>query len=500
LSLFVGALDVSIVATAAPTISAELSSASGYTWIGASFILANVSTCAIWVKLSDIWGRKIILMVLLVWFAASSVVCATAKSIEMLIAGRALQGAACGGLILLVHVCISDLFSLRQRSLFLGLTEGVWALAGGIGPVLGGVFSSLLTWRWCFWINLPFSGLAACIIFFFLDIKHEHTSLAAGMRAVDWMGILTFLGCSLMLMLGLDFGGDVLPWNSTKVIVLLAVGGSLVFAFIYSEVKLAKYPLIPMNIFNKKRKVATLLLAFFHGFTFMSAEYYIPLYLQSALGASPLQSGLLLLPFIVTTAISGIICGAIIHRTGRYRELIWIGSILLCIGLGLFIMFSPQTTVAQVIGYQIIGGIGSGLLFESPVIAIQSQVGPEDMATATSTINFIRNVAIALSVVVGGSLVQNSMSKQTAAFISAGLPEDLIQQFSEQNALANVLAVKAIPNETWRLVVEDAFCSALRNLWILSAAIAAAGVLTSLFIGQSHLSTEHTETVTGLKK
>jgi MFS family permease len=149
LSLFVAALDATIVSTAAPTISADLNSAAGYTWIGGAFLLANAASGPIWAKLSDIWGRKPIVLAALAVFFASSAVCATAKTMESLIIGRAFQGAAGGGLILLTHVCISDLFSLRQRSLLMGFTEGIWALAGGIGPVLGGVFASLVSWRWC---------------------------------------------------------------------------------------------------------------------------------------------------------------------------------------------------------------------------------------------------------------------------------------------------------------------------------------------------------------
>jgi MFS family permease len=145
----VAALDATIVATAAPTISRDLNSAAGYTWIGGAFLLANAASGPIWAKLSDIWGRRPIVLAALAMFFASSAVCATAKTMQTLIIGRAFQGAAGGGLILLVHVCISDLFSLRQRSLMMGFTEGIWALAGGIGPVLGGVFASLVSWRWC---------------------------------------------------------------------------------------------------------------------------------------------------------------------------------------------------------------------------------------------------------------------------------------------------------------------------------------------------------------
>lgn len=149
LALFVSALDATIVATAAPTISRDLSSAAGYTWIGGAYLLANAASGPIWASLSDIWGRKLITLAALALFFVSSAVCATAKTMQELIIGRAFQGTAGGGLILLVHVCISDMFSLRQRSLLMGFTEGIWALAGGVGPVLGGLFASLVSWRWC---------------------------------------------------------------------------------------------------------------------------------------------------------------------------------------------------------------------------------------------------------------------------------------------------------------------------------------------------------------
>lgn len=232
----------------------------------------------------------------------------------------------------------------------------------------------------------------------------------------------------------------------------------------------------------------------------MSAEYYLPLLLQSSFGASPLQSGLLLLPFIVTTAISGIACGVFIHRTGRFQEIVWAGALCLCLGFGLFISFDINTSNVRIIGYQLIGGLGSGLLFETPIIAIQSQVRPEDVATATSTLCFIRNIGITLSVVIGGSLFQSSMNKQTAYLYSVGLPRDLIDKFSGSNVMANILSIRDIPDQAWKIAVEKAVCLAMRNVWILFTSVAFAGLVASLFVRQGHLSTEHTVTGTGLKK
>ncbi|CAI6341879.1 unnamed protein product [Periconia digitata] len=500
LSLFVAALDATIIATAAPTISTSLNSAAGYTWIGAAFLLANAAGGPIWAKLSDIWGRKPILLAALALFFISSAVCATAKSMTVLIVGRSLQGAASGGLILLVHVCISDLFSLRQRSLLMGLTEGIWALAGGVGPVLGGLFAELVTWRWCFYINLPISGLAALIIVLFLDIRHEHTSFKAGIYAIDWTGIITFLAFTLLVLLGLNFGGALFPWSSAKVISLLVVGTLMIFAFIYSEAKIAKYPLIPLPLFKKRTNIAALAVVTFHGFVFIAAEYYLPLYLQSVLELNPLTSGLILLPFIVPGAISGVICGIVIHRTGRFRPVMWLGTVLMAIGFGLFISWDADTSLARTIGFLVIGGVGSGLLFEPPLIALQSQVEQEDVATATSTLSFIRNMALTISVVVGGAIFQNSMDQQAPALRDAGLPQHLRELLRGEKAMANVMLPATLENEVWERAAKVAFASAIRNMWILYASVAALGVVAAVFVEKSHLGTEHVETVTGLRK
>ncbi|KAF2795098.1 MFS general substrate transporter [Melanomma pulvis-pyrius CBS 109.77] len=500
LSLFVAALDATIVATAAPTISSDLQSAAGYTWIGGAYLLATAASGPIWAKFSDIWGRKTIILSALAMFFASSAVCATAKTMEALIIGRSFQGAAGGGLILLVHVCISDLFSMRQRSLFMGLTEGIWALAGGIGPILGGLFASLVSWRWCFYINLPISGLASGLILLFLDIKHEDTSFLEGVKAVDWWGIFTFLGFTLMVLLGLDFGGVIFAWDSAKVIALLVVGGMMIFGFVYSESRVAKYPLIPMELFKQKTNVAAFFVTFLHGFVFIGAEYYMPLYTQSVLEASPLTSGLMLLPFIVMGAFAGIAGGIFIHRTGRFRELIWVGTILLCLGFGLFISFSANTGKATIIGCLVIGGIGSGLLFEPPLIAVQSQVLQKDVATATSTLNFIRNIALTFSIIIGGTIFQNSMDAQAAHLVAAGLPKDLLVLMSGKNAAANVMLGSTLENPAWRLAIKESFSWAIRNMWILYTSFGFLGVVASVFVSESHLTTDHTETVTGLVK
>jgi len=215
-------------------------------------------------------------------FFSASIVCATAVNMKMLIIGRAFQGTAAGGLIQLVNITISDLFSMRSemlhpltpnlvltsyrsRSLYLGLVEFVWAVAGGGGPVVGGAFTELVSWRWNFWINLPICGTTFLLLLVFLDVHNPRTGAIEGLKAIDWFGILCVLSFVLMLLLGLNFGGAIFPWNSPTVICLIVFGCFMSVLFIFSEKKLARYPLMPLALFRERSNVGSLVVAFCQG-------------------------------------------------------------------------------------------------------------------------------------------------------------------------------------------------------------------------------------------
>ncbi|OQE16433.1 hypothetical protein PENSTE_c024G06413 [Penicillium steckii] len=498
LSMFVAALDQTIVATAIPTIAAKLHSAAGYTWIGGAYLLANAAGACIWAKLSDIWGRKLILLIAVAWFFVSSIICATAVNMQMLIAGRALQGVAGGGLLQLVIIVISDLFSVRHRSLYLGLMECMWALAGGIGPLMGGAFSEYVTWRWNFWINLPVSGLAFVLLLFFLDVHNPKTKMIDGIKAIDWFGSLSVLGLTLMLLLGLDFGGVTFAWSSSQVICLIVFGALCSLLFIYSEKRLAKYPLMPLGIFSRLSNIAALAVTFAHGFVFIAGEYYIPLYLQSAKEASPMRSGILTLPVVLAEAFSGMITGAVIHRTGRYLEMIWLGLALMTIGTGLYINLDVDSSLGEIVGYQFLSGFGAGFLFQTPIIAIQAMVTQDETASATATLGFIRNMATATSIVIGGVVFQNSMGQMRPSLLATGMPENLAEQMTGDSAAASVEIIKTIDDAAQLLAVKEAFAWSMRNMWILYTCMSGLGLFFSVFILKTTLNKEHVETVTGL--
>ncbi|KAK3169355.1 hypothetical protein OEA41_008738 [Lepraria neglecta] len=500
LVLFVAALDQTIIATSIPTISAALHSASGYIWIGGAYLLANAAAGPIWAKCSDIWGRKPALLGAVGVFAVASMIAAVSTSMQMLIAARALQGTAGGGLIQLVYITISDLFSMRSRALHLGLLGVMWALAGSAGPLIGGAFTQLVNWRWCFWINLPVCGIAFVLLLLLLDVHNPRTKLGEGVMAVDWFGTLSILAVTLLLLLGLDFGGATFPWDSPKVICLIVFGTLMIGFFLFSEKRLAKYPLMPLSIFKNWSNNAAFLVAFAHSMVSIGVEYYLPLYFQSVKQASPLRSGILILPMMVTEAAVDIMVGILIHQTGRYREITWAGVTLMTLGTGLYINFRTDTSVARIVGFEIIGGIGTALLFQAPMIAIQNTVSQADTATATATLGFIRNLATSLSIVLGGVVFQNSMAARQSSLAAAGLSESVLEALSGDQAAANVEIIKSIQDAAQRQVVQDAFAWSLRNMFIMYTCVAAVAIVASAFIKQRHLSTEHTETKTGIQQ
>lgn len=208
----------------------------------------------------------------------------------------------------------------------------------------------------------------------------------------------------------------------------------------------------------------------------------------------------MILPIVVTEAAMGILTGIVIHRTGRYLELIWAGTILLTLGFGLLVDLNAYSTLREIIPFQIAVGLGSGLLFEPPLIALQSLVSQDDTATATATFAFIRDLATALSVVIGGVVFQNGMQLRAPQMRASGLPINVMEEFSGSAAAANVMVISTLKNPAQKRVVKEAFAWSLRNIWILFTSVGVCGIVATAFIGKQILGKEHTETRTGLKK
>jgi EmrB/QacA subfamily drug resistance transporter len=368
------ALDITIVTTALPTIAEEFKSASGYTWVGSAYLIANSAATPIWGKVSDIFGRKPCLLITNAIFFVGSLIAALSVNMNMLIGARVVQGIGGGGLVVLVNIAISDLFAMRDRGAYFGIIGGVWALASSLGPIVGGLFTQKVNWKWCFFINLPFDGVAFIILFFCLDIHTPKTPLRKGLKAVDWLGSLTMVSGTIMVLLGLEYGGIAHPWDSAIVLCLIIFGVVTIGLFFVIESRLAPYPLMPLSIFSKRSNIAALGTCFCHAFVFIPGNYFLPLYFQAVLGATPILSGVYLLPTAIALSIFSICTGITIRKTGQYRPIIWFGMFMMTLGTGLFIDLGAHSSWAKIIIYQVIAGIGVGPNFQAPLIAMQSLV------------------------------------------------------------------------------------------------------------------------------
>lgn len=372
----------------------------------------------------------------------------------------------------------------------------VWAVASGVGPVLGGVFTQYVTWRWCFYINLPCDGAAFIVLFLFLDIETPKTPIIAGLKAVDWLGSLTIVGGTIMFLFGLEYGGVSYPWSSPTVICLLVFGLVTIGIFFLIEWKVAKYPLIPLRLFSRRSNVAALLTCFMHGFVFISGSYYLPFYFQAVLGATPLLSGIYLFPFVISLSLVSAITGVFIRKTGQYLPPIWFGMFFMTLGFGLFINFPPYASWPRLIIYQIIAGMGVGPNFQAPLIALQSLVAPRDIASATATFGFIRNLATSISVVIGGVIFQNGMQKRLPTLLAA-LPANVASQLGTGSVGANSGIAEHLTGDQ-RAVVDQVYTDSLMTMWIFYTVVGAVGLACSFAIGKNKLSTTHEVTKTGL--
>jgi EmrB/QacA subfamily drug resistance transporter len=496
MAVFLAALDVTIVTTALPTITEHFGSASGYTWIGSAFLLANAASIPSWGKVSDIFGRKPMLLVANVIFMIGSLVAALSNSIGMLIAARAVQGLGGGGLVILVNITIGDLFSLRTRGAFYGVIGGVWAIASSIGPIIGGAFTQSVSWRWCFWINLPLDGIAFFILLFFLDIETPRTPFIEGVKAIDWIGSLLIVGATLMFLFGLQYGGETDPWDSATVVCLIVFGVLTFVLFILYEWKIPKYPVMPLGLFKSRTNIATLFVVFIHGVVFISGSYYLPLYFQAVRGATPILSGVYLLPTALALSAGSIGTGIFVKKTGAYLPPIYFGLFMMTLGYGLFVDFDAHSNWGKLAMYQIIAGLGIGPLFQAPIIALQAHINPRDIGTATATLGFIRQLATSTSVVIGQVVFQNSMSAKTGQ-LAASLGPEQAAQLSGGEAGANTQVIDALPGPQ-RNVVRVAFANSLQPMWIMYVAFSFVGLLAGFLIKKKVLSSQHEETKTGL--
>lgn len=304
------------------------------------------------------------------------------------------------------------------------------------------------------------------------------------------------MGGTLMFLFGLEYGGVTYPWNSTTVICLVIFGPIVIAIFMLIEWKVAKYPIVPTRLFSNQHNIAIFIVTFAHAMVFISGSYYLPLYFQTVILVDPIRSGVYTLPQVLTLSASSASTGILIRKTGRYKEVISGGMALMTLGFGLFINFQSSMSWARLILFQLIAGVGIGPNFQSPLVALQANIHPSDMAAATATFGFVRQIATSMSVVLGGVVYQNVLNNQIPSLEAILGPETtakLVGTFS----LSDKSLIQSLP-AAQREAILDAFAYSLSRMWIFYTAAGGIGFLVSFLIKRKELSKSHQVAKTGL--
>lgn len=345
--------------------------------------------------------------------------------------------------------------------------------------------------------EVPISGTAFIIITLTLRLATTKTPVLLGIKTIDWLGSLTITGSTVMFLLGLQFGGTTFPWDSPTVICLVVFGVVAAIVFGVVERYFARYPIVPLHLYTNVSNLAILLVVFFHGLAFTQGTYFLPLYFQAVLGAEPLRSGVWLLPYVLSLSVSAMAAGIYLKTTGRYLDCIRLGFVLTVLGCGLFYDLPDSRSWAKIILYQIVSGIGVGANFQPPLVALQSSVSAQHNAAATASFALMRNVATAISVVIGSVAFSNKMSAQQN-MLRSELGDTVASLLLGNNAQANLFMVHTLDAPQQR-VIRDAFYKSVRVIWVETVCFAATGLLACLFIGDKKLDTAHVEVKTGLE-
>lgn len=406
-------------------------------------------------------------------FLGGSSICGLATNLRVMIAGRTTQGVGGGGMIILANVCVSDLFSPRVRPKYYGMIGTIYGITDALGPLIGGVITSGLSWRWCFYLNLPIGAICIGLLLLSPHVQSSPgTSLREGLRSVDWLGTLTLVGGTTAFLLGLQLGGETYSWDSAPVVCLILFGILSWAMAIVIEWKVAKYPVIPIHMFRNWHNTVMLLICYCHGIVFTAGTYYIPLYFQVVLELTPMLSSVYMLPMALSLAITGMSAGFLIKRTGSYRALIVVSLLFLTLGYGLFIDLKPYTSWPRIITYQLISGLAAGALFLAPLIGLQANVSTSDTAAATAAFGFIRQLSSALSLILGSAIYHGILGQSTAAPGQSG-PGIQETASSVDRPVANTHS------------------AALSRMWALYTGFAGCAFFLSLCIRPVELKNEH---------
>ncbi|KAL9107727.1 MAG: hypothetical protein Q9227_007442 [Pyrenula ochraceoflavens] len=448
-STFVVALDNTIIATAIPKITTVFDSLNDVGWYGSAYLLTTTSLQPSFGKVYTYFNVKWTYIIALILFEAGSVLCAAATTSKMLIGGRALAGVGASALFSGSMTIIGYTVTLRKRAIYIALLSSMFGIASVVGPILGGAFTDKLTWRWCFWINLPVGGIAIAAVFFFFknpDRKESKLTFKEKIGQIDILGAGLLICAIVCLLLALQWGGSVYPWSNSKVWGCLLGFGLILIAFLVVQIKRRETATIPYNILLQRTVGACALFSAFLAMAIYTQIYYLPFYFQAVKGTTAEGSGIRTIPFLVSNTIASVVVGGSITAIGPYVPFLYLGSTIYVVGSGLLYTLTVSSSAGRWIGYQILAGAGSGACIQIPFIAVQVVLSKKDMPSGNAIAVFFNTLGGAISVSIAQNIFTNSLVKNipkyapganAAKIIAAGATH--VREVTPPRLLAGVL-------------------------------------------------------------
>ena len=483
LGIFLGALDTTIVGTAMPTVIASLGGLSLYSWVFASYMLTSTVAAPIFGKLSDLFGRKVLFVIAIAIFLTGSALCGGAQTMEQLILFRGLQGIGGGGLFALAFTIIGVVFSPLERPRLQGMMSAMWAIASIVGPTTGGFIVENLGWRWTFYVNLPIGIIPAALVLYALP---EQQQVSQQRRQVDYAGALLLAGGVVALLLAVMAGGQAAPWGSPYILSLFGAAVLLLAAFLWVE-RRSPEPMVPLHLFRNRVFSVTNGGNFLTGLALFGSASFIPLFVQGVLGGSAMAAGAAVTPLSLGWPAGSVVGGQLVNRIG-YRRISLIGTTLMTAGFYLLTSMGIRSEPAEVGRNVFIIGLGMGLIAPTLVVAIQNNVGREYLGTATSSVQFFRNIGGTLGVSVMGALMANVMYREIAQAGRTGqlngVAGTLGQQLANPQLLMQADTRSQLPVAVLQ-VMQNGLAQALHGVFLLGLFALAAGVLLAFLMPDS---------------
>ncbi|MFH8737296.1 MULTISPECIES: MDR family MFS transporter [unclassified Streptomyces] len=470
IAMLLAMLDNMIVGTAMPTIVGDLGGLEHLSWVVTAYTLATAASTPIWGKVGDMYGRKGAFLTSIVIFLIGSGLSGMAQDMNQLIAFRAIQGLGAGGLMVGVMAIIGDLIPPRERGKYQGMMAGVMALAMIGGPLVGGAITDNWGWRWSFYINLPLGLVALAMVTAVLHLPKKRSK-----GKIDYLGAALLTVGITSIVLVTTWGGSQYAWGSAVIMELAAIGVAALVGFLFVQTKAAE-PIMPLHIFRSRNFTVMSLIGFITGFVMFGAVLFLPLYQQTVQGANATNSGLLLLPMLLSMMVVSLVAGRVTTNTGKYKVFPLVGSVLMVAGLFLLAQMDTETTRLTSGLYMAVLGAGMGCLMQITMLVAQNSVEMKDMGVASSSTTLFRTLGSSFGVAIMGALFNNRVQDVMAE--RAGATGGKVAEHSTQ-LTAEGLA--KLPD-----VVRDAYLHAVsagtHSAFLLGSVIAVLALIAAVFV------------------